>query len=1223
MKFTNKVGPLTTYFKYAACAWLWVSAFQHLPAAADLPNSSTQGVDIGNVAYKSNASVVGDVDNDGDFDFISGNGPRLDGGGTVASKRNKLYLNDGSGDFPATGTDISSDGDGTYSLALGDVDGDGYLDLVVGNVGETNKLYLNNGSGGFASTGTDIGSDTDSTDEVVLGDMDGDGDLDLVAGTRNGPSKLYLNNGSGFTTDAGTVFGSESDTTRSVVVADVDLDGDLDALIANFGQTNKLYRNTVVTRTVNITADVTAPVITRVGDATVSLELGSTYTDAGATAVDNTDGNITSSISTVNPVDVNTVGTYTVTYNVDDDAGNSATQVTRTVNITVDVPVITRLGDATVSLELGSTYTDSGATAVDNTDGTITSSIVTDASAVNVNTVGTYTVTYNVNDAAGNAATQVTRTVNITADVTAPVISLLGDATVSLELGSTYTDSGATAVDNIDGTITSGIATVNPVDVNTVGTYTVTYNVSDAAGNAATQITRTVNITADVTIPVIAITGSNPQRIEVGTAYSELGATAVDNIDGDITDSILIDTSAIDLDTVGTYLITYNVSDAAENAATEVTRTFEVEPVPITLVIPDDLTVNASGFITGVNLDPENVASASSGGNIVNVSSDQLGPFQSGSYVITWSATSAGRTVTQIQILKVIPQVSLGLDIVRTEGNSLNVKVFLSGKATDYPVTVPYTISGTATAGDDYTASNGVLTFSEFDTDPSIELNIVKDDVAESEETVVITLGNPTNAALGVNPVQVISIVERNLLPQVTLNVSQGDISGAIIAQDSGTAIVNASIYDPNETDNHTVDWSRALLAIPNASTNVINGDQVLELEAADLSVGVHSVEVDVSDGTETVAAAVNILVIEQTPALSATSDSDGDGRLDATEANDIDRDGIPDYLDNSALTSNVIPVGDSVGVIQAEPGVAMTLGSLSLGAGNYNVSVTEGEIASSTDGGDTAYDFIGSLFDFAMSGADPGYSYSLILPLSTGLPENAVYRKYSELAGWEDFAENATNSLSSAMSFGGACPGLNSNEYTSGLNVGDMCVRMLIEDGGSNDADGSKNGTLVDPGGVAVRYIGIPSNLSQVVLSDTELTANSTDSATITVTVLDADGVGLELMTVTGSTQIPGVVVSDFVEQGNGTYVGTVNAGNDSGGGSVSVTIDNGETSIIISSETLRINAKALILPAPSPGGGCVVATNGSTDHSLLLLLLISGLLMARRRYLKMSNVA
>ena len=59
---------------------------------------------------------------------------------------------------------------------------------------------------------------------------------------------------------------------------------------------------------------------------------------------------------------------------------------------------------------------------------------------------------------------------------------------MSLELGSTYIDAGATAVDNIDGDITANIVTVNAVDVNTVGTYTVTYNVSDAAGNAAIQV---------------------------------------------------------------------------------------------------------------------------------------------------------------------------------------------------------------------------------------------------------------------------------------------------------------------------------------------------------------------------------------------------------------------------------------------------------------------------------------------------------------------------------------------------------------------------------------------------------------------------------------------------------------------------------------------------------------------------------------------------------------
>jgi hypothetical protein len=169
--------------------------------------------------------------------------------------------------------------------------------------------------------------------------------------------------------------------------------------------------------------------------------------------------------------------------------------VSRTVNITPDVtiPVISLLGDATISLELGSTYTDAGVTAVDNIDGDITSSIVM-VNPVDGNSVGTYTVTYNVNDAAGNAAVQVSRTVNITPDVTIPVITLIGDAEVSLELGSTYTDAGVTAVDNIDGDITSSIVTVNPVDANTVGTYTVTYNVSDAAGNAAVQVARLVKI---------------------------------------------------------------------------------------------------------------------------------------------------------------------------------------------------------------------------------------------------------------------------------------------------------------------------------------------------------------------------------------------------------------------------------------------------------------------------------------------------------------------------------------------------------------------------------------------------------------------------------------------------------------------------------------------------------------------------------------------------------
>lgn len=106
-----------------------------------------------------------------------------------------------------------------------------------------------------------------------------------------------------------------------------------------------------VTRTA---ADTGAPVITRLGNATVTLDAGGTYSDAGATANDTVDGNITSSIVTVNPVNVNVAGTYTVTYNVSDSAGNAATQVTRSVTVYA-VPDITITDVDTITRPNGST----------------------------------------------------------------------------------------------------------------------------------------------------------------------------------------------------------------------------------------------------------------------------------------------------------------------------------------------------------------------------------------------------------------------------------------------------------------------------------------------------------------------------------------------------------------------------------------------------------------------------------------------------------------------------------------------------------------------------------------------------------------------------------------------------------------------------------------------------------------------------------------------------
>ena len=77
-------------------------------------------------------------------------------------------------------------------------------------------------------------------------------------------------------------------------------------------------------------------------------------------------------------------------------------------------------------------------------------------------------------------------------DTIPPVITLNGAASVNVATGATYTDAGATAQDDIDGDISANIVVVNPVDTQTPGSYTITYNVSDAAGNPATEVTRTV-----------------------------------------------------------------------------------------------------------------------------------------------------------------------------------------------------------------------------------------------------------------------------------------------------------------------------------------------------------------------------------------------------------------------------------------------------------------------------------------------------------------------------------------------------------------------------------------------------------------------------------------------------------------------------------------------------------------------------------------------------------
>src|SRR3989344_697272 len=240
----------------------------------------------------------------------------------------------------------------------------------------------------------------------------------------------------------------------------------------------------------------------------------------------------------------------------------------------VTAPALTLNGGDPITLEaLSDPYIEFGATATDNLDPLINSNIVIDSSDVDTTTLGTYIVTYDVQDQAGNVATQITRTVNVV-DTTAPIITLIGSDPINIEVFTPYGDSGATVLDNYDGDITGNIITVNPVDTNIIGTYFVTYNVMDSSGNPATQITRTVNV-VDTTAPIITLVGNTIETIEAGISYIDAGATALDNYDGDITGNI-ITVNPVDTNIIGTYFVTYNVMDSSGNPATQITRTVNV-----------------------------------------------------------------------------------------------------------------------------------------------------------------------------------------------------------------------------------------------------------------------------------------------------------------------------------------------------------------------------------------------------------------------------------------------------------------------------------------------------------------------------------------------------------------------------------------------------------------------------------------------------------------------
>ncbi|MDD3007081.1 MAG: DUF5011 domain-containing protein [Candidatus Pacebacteria bacterium] len=331
--------------------------------------------------------------------------------------------------------------------------------------------------------------------------------------------------------------------------------------------------------------DTEKPIIALTGADSVEVKIGEIYADEGATATDEEGSGINGEIisvirkgdingEVVMEIDTSTVGTFVITYNVSDMAGNIADQKVRTVKIINEAPLDSDGDGAPDStdncpLESNSDQTDSDGDNIGNACDNCPSCAnlsqndndgdgVGDAcdnciSAANANQTDSdgdgignvcdncsSVANANQNDSDGDGIGDVcdggddTDGDNVSdgedncpfisnpdqadadedgigdicdvpdgddnvIDTEIPFIEIIGSPAVDVFVGDTYEDAGATASDDIDGDITADIITVNPVNTSTVGTYVVTYNVKDKAGNDAIEVTRTVNVVAKQT----------------------------------------------------------------------------------------------------------------------------------------------------------------------------------------------------------------------------------------------------------------------------------------------------------------------------------------------------------------------------------------------------------------------------------------------------------------------------------------------------------------------------------------------------------------------------------------------------------------------------------------------------------------------------------------------------------------------------------------------------
>ena len=245
----------------------------------------------------------------------------------------------------------------------------------------------------------------------------------------------------------------------------------------------------------------------------------------------------------------------------------------------------------------------------------------------------------------------------------------------------------------------------------------------------------------------------------------------------------------------------------------------------------------------------------------------------------------------------------------------------------------------------------------------------------------------------------------------------------------------------------------------------------------------------------------------------------------------DTDNDGIPNYLDNLS-ESHLAPLSsEQTTVVTTATGLSISLGHIAQAANGKDasgLSITRQDIAefggenseATALAADDAFAAITAIIDFEIHQLEkPGLTVPIVIPMPEGnvLPNNAVYRKFSSESGWYTMIADADNRIASASKdSNGLCPVYSSDKYTDGLNQGDACILIELTDGGIYDDDGYANGSIADPGVIAVANLPPEFSIVESMLS------NEGESVNVELTSVsdpEGDSLSYEWQQVAGQT--------------------------------------------------------------------------------------------------------